>query len=386
MKALIAKLLIMVSVLGLAGALLPKPVTHMYTAGAGSDCEVQPAGNIITPENAERINLLRPLYQQAAAPLGMRWYLLPPLHFRENALRRDNPSNGQGIFQLYSYVGATGKNFTPSDAPVSNEEFVRQAGLALNVLNQKARLASPDGLANASNATVAWSYFGYNGLHPGYFRQARTLGSRWAFQGSPDVYNLFDAEHTGSMKIVQADNGAVTNQVDERPGAFTIYLELLRQCAANGFKTETIAKPFRGEFVPRLPSEGEKTFPWYTLLLALSLPVLVVTSQKANKRRFTAWLWAIAAVIAPTVVHLDDAANRGWSFSPPTVAVIVAGILFMGLIWAVRSTPSLKSFIRSASKWVSKSQEYMVITVLLVVAMQLTYYLTTGLEKFLLTG
>jgi hypothetical protein len=355
-KALI-KLAVLVLMLELVGA------SPAFAQDAVSQpvCNVQPAGNIITPFMADRINGLSHLYKEAAAAKNVSWLLLPPLHYREFALRRDNPANGQGIYQLYSLTEETGIRFKPSPGViVADPEFVRQSKLALDHLILKA----PRGKLR-SESDVAWAYFGYNGRAPAYYRQARRLGYQHAFEGSPYVYNLFDAEHTGKLFVIKHDGGRLTDELDNRPGAFTIYYELLRQCQPDRVPeakessptTEKVPDkapdPFRGEAVPRLPAEGQLPFPWFAFSGCALGAAVIASFRYVLRFPMVIMTWALASVLAPFLVRFDDLTLQSWPFlSKLTLGRGVTGILAFAvmLLLMVGLLQSLEEFARTRNK------------------------------------
>ena len=46
----------------------------------------------------------RPIYEEAANEHGFPWQVLATLHSMERSLMKDNPGNGQGVYQLYTYT------------------------------------------------------------------------------------------------------------------------------------------------------------------------------------------------------------------------------------------------------------------------------------------
>jgi len=186
-------------------------------------CNVAPAG-VISADMAEGFRNFWPLYTQIAALEGVDPVLIAPIHYREH-FGRDNPKNGQGIFQLYSLVMSGGASFPSTNGdPVSDEDFIHQGRLAVQVLKGKTRehlSVSPDPVL------VKQVYYGYNGRNSLYASQARPGEGPW--DGSPYVMNVPGMRE---LTMMTQDGGGGPRRLDPRPGAFPIYEELVRQCSA----------------------------------------------------------------------------------------------------------------------------------------------------------
>lgn len=194
----------------------------------GAHCDVQPGG-VISPEMAEGFRAFWPLYTQIASAEGVSPMLIAPIHYREH-FGRDNPKNGQGIFQLYSLVMIGGASFPSTNgAPVSDEDFVHQGGLAVQVLKGK---TSEQLTPNPDPTLVKQVYYGYNGRNSLYASQARPGEGPW--DGSPYVMNIPGVRE---LTMMTQDGGGGPRRLDPRPGAFPIYEELVRQCSS----TATVA-------------------------------------------------------------------------------------------------------------------------------------------------
>lgn len=189
-----------------------------------AQCNVQPGG-VITPAMAEGFRSFWPLYTQIASQEGVDNILIAPVHYREH-FARDNPQNGQGIFQLYSLVKSGRDSFPPMNhAPVSDTEFVRQGRLAVQVLESKTRARlSP----KPDPTLVKRVYYGYNGRNRLYASQARPGEGPW--DGSPYVMNIPGERE---LTMMTRDGGGGPQRLDPRPGAYPIYEELARQCLAH---------------------------------------------------------------------------------------------------------------------------------------------------------
>ena len=68
---------------------------------SGTISKLYDGSEIISQADLAKISANRPFYEKAAAPYGFPWQLLATIHYRETSLRRYNPPNGQGVYQLY---------------------------------------------------------------------------------------------------------------------------------------------------------------------------------------------------------------------------------------------------------------------------------------------
>lgn len=157
--------------------------------------------------------------------------MLAAIHYRELNMAVSNPSNGQGIYQLYS----SGQYFAPG--AVSTDEFLRQTRLAADFVQQKAvnsgtrtSIVSPRYLTTYDSDInlIKNTLFSYNGRASAYAQQATTFGyssSAQPFEGSPYVMNKFDCQRK-AMGIITTDGGSTLTGTDTRMGAFTLYARL----------------------------------------------------------------------------------------------------------------------------------------------------------------
>lgn len=175
-----------------------------------------------------------PFYKAAADSVGIPWEILAVIHSMEHGLRRDNPSNGQGAYQLYSYVQANGQ-FLPA-GPISDEEFARQSKIAAEVISAKAR-----GLNLSNGSGVKKLFFLYNGTASAYKNQARALGYTQEEaengEGSPYVMNRFDAKRDPTAGAenwgqIKTDGGGLSYPANSGFGAYVKYLALSGSCTA----------------------------------------------------------------------------------------------------------------------------------------------------------
>lgn len=132
------------------------------------------------------------IYKEAADQYNFPWQVLAVLHSHETSLRRYNPSNGQGVYQLYSYTngGTNANRFTPADS-ISEEEFRRQTLIAAEIVSgMVGDLNDPD--------NVKRLFFQYNGTAQVYIQKALDMGfteeQARNGEGSPYVMNRYDAQ------------------------------------------------------------------------------------------------------------------------------------------------------------------------------------------------
>lgn len=139
----------------------------------------------------EAISANQSIYEEAAEKYNFPWQIMAVLHSHETGLRRYNPGNGQGVYQLYSYTaGGTNENrFEPADS-ISEEEFRRQTIIAAEVVS---------GMVGDLNepANIKKLFFRYNGVADVYIQKAIAMGFSEEEanngEGSAYVMNRYDA-------------------------------------------------------------------------------------------------------------------------------------------------------------------------------------------------
>lgn len=139
----------------------------------------------------QAIEANRAIYEEAANKYNIPWAVLAVLHSLETGLQRYNPSNGQGVYQLYSYTGGGGNanRFAPA-SEISEAEFREQTMLAAEIVSGMAGdLNNPD--------NVKRLFFQYNGLAGQYIQKALAMGFTEEEanngEGSAYVMNRYDA-------------------------------------------------------------------------------------------------------------------------------------------------------------------------------------------------
>ncbi len=182
----------------------------------------------------EQIQLNRSIYEQAAQEQDIPWQMIAVIHARETGLKRENPSNGQGVYQFAN--GAGGPYPT---GPVSEEEFLRQtkfmAERLKNDYSQRTPIESNRLFsANPAPDAIKDTFFSYNGRAQVYAQQAAQLGydpQTQPFEGSPYVMNKADTQRDPAFNKttwgqVKRDGGPIEYPANDDYGAFVMYAAL----------------------------------------------------------------------------------------------------------------------------------------------------------------
>lgn len=166
------------------------------------------AGDTVwSEEQLSAIRANRSIYEKAEQQYGVPWQAIAVVHSLETGLARTNPSNGQGVYQLYSYTGG-GKNaeaFLPAGA-VTEAEFERQTLIAASEMKATIEAA---GLKVDSDEGVKALLFQYNGKASQYKEKALAMGFSEAEaeigEGSPYVMNRYDAKRDPNSSQMNAN-------------------------------------------------------------------------------------------------------------------------------------------------------------------------------------
>lgn len=185
---------------------------------------------ILSASALSMISENRKVYETSANKYNIPWQVLAVMHYRETGLKKYNPANGQGVYQLYSYTGGGSNSnaFLPA-GNISDEEFQRQTDIAAKLTRDK----YASGLNLNTDDGVKTLFFRYNGVAQSYIAQARSLGYSEAEanrgEGSPYVMNLADEKRDSSVnsdwKQIRTDGGPMVS-ANQQPGAFLIYSAL----------------------------------------------------------------------------------------------------------------------------------------------------------------
>lgn len=233
-KVATVALVIVVAISSFTGALF-------FTAQQSNNALATDCGSVFDPLPAwvvQRVNDNKNVYQQVSNETGVPWELLAAIHYREFNLRRDvNPSNGQGIYQMYSIYNTDATyRALATTSTVSDDNFLNQTRYAANFIQSKAEnttrtpIVTPRKLV--SNETdlnlIKSTLFSYNGRATSYATQAEQYGynkTNQPFEGSPYVMNLFDCQRS-AMGIITVDGSSSLDGIDTRLGAFTLLTRL----------------------------------------------------------------------------------------------------------------------------------------------------------------
>ena len=229
-----------------------------FYRGGGDDCTVADGGNqnyagapVWSDTELAAISENQAIYQEAADQYGFPWQVMAVLHYMETGLRRYNPGNGQGVYQLYSYTGG-GSNenrFEPASS-ISEDEFRRQTMIAAKYVS------SLVGDLSDSNH-VKRLFFKYNGASSKYIEKALAMGfSREEAEngeGSPNVMNGYDARRDPSSSEMDSnwagryvkDGVYDASSTSTRFGAYVKYAALY----GNEYCEETTASGGDGNIV-----------------------------------------------------------------------------------------------------------------------------------------
>ena len=213
--------------------------TSVSSTGPATDPEVvvtadfkNYAGDeILSQAERDKIAANRPVYEEAARENNMPWQILAVLHYREHSLNVSNPSNGQGIYQLYSYTsGGTNSNAFKPAGPVTTEEFLRQTKIAAKLVKEQ---YGRELTANPDSRMVKKMFYRYNGeayqqqaLDMGFTPEQASIG-----EGSPYVMSRADAKRDStkggmSWYMYVGDHQSTTGHNERNFGAYVVYLAL----------------------------------------------------------------------------------------------------------------------------------------------------------------
>ncbi len=188
---------------------------------------------ILSSSQLQQIAANQSFYESAATKVNIPWEMIAVIHKNESNLGRDNPGNGQGIYQ---FVNMNGGPYPTG--PVTDEEFQRQTDLAAEFIKGKVPAGKTLTADNPDIATVKDTFFGYNGRAGVYADQAAALGfnrDSQPFEGSPYVMNKIDArrdpavEPTKSNRTwgqIKTDGGSISYPANDFYGAFTAFAAL----------------------------------------------------------------------------------------------------------------------------------------------------------------
>lgn len=207
------------------------------TSGLNGNYTNYAGDQVLTDSQITLLQSNIPIYEQAiqntgAGQHGINWQFMATLHYQETGLNRYNPDNGQGVYQMYTYVNETGNTFPPADE-ISEEEFLRQSELVITeelipmITSNDLNLSNPDDIKRF--------FFSFNGRAQQYIDKALAMGFSQEEanngEGSPYVMNKYDAARDPDSPDMDpnwpgryvADGVYDPNSVGANYGAFTIY-------------------------------------------------------------------------------------------------------------------------------------------------------------------
>lgn len=192
---------------------------------------------IWTEDELAKVEQFKPFYVIAADEADIPWQMIATIHRNESAQGKENPSNGQGIYQFYA-----GNGGPYPTGPVDDEEFQRQTTFAANFIQDKSQAnhsanAGPITKSGTADNVIKDTFYSYNG-RGGYDSQAVALGfteEGQGFEGSPYVMNRADLKRdptveptksNGTWGQVKLDNGPIEYPANSHWGTWVQYAAL----------------------------------------------------------------------------------------------------------------------------------------------------------------
>lgn len=202
-------------------------------SGNGSNTDYK-GSQILNSAQLAAVKQNQSIYQQAAQQAGIPWQLLAAIHYRETGLKRYNPGNGDGAYQIV-------KNTYPPSDTLTDAQFLQESIDAANFIKASTSTLS----ATASDTTVKQAMFAYNGQAAVYVAQAKNLGfsADQGYEGSPYVMNIADAKRDPTVEPtksnntwgqIKTDGGSLSYPADSAYGAFVVYQSLAGTCDSSG--------------------------------------------------------------------------------------------------------------------------------------------------------
>ncbi|HEY0965059.1 MAG TPA: endonuclease/exonuclease/phosphatase family protein [Candidatus Saccharimonadales bacterium] len=193
---------------------------------------------ILTDANLKAIKENQRFYEAGAAEAKIPWQMIAVMHLRETGLRRYNPDNGDGPYQILT------TNYPPSNT-ISDEIFMKQTKEAALFL--KGKTSNQDGLKSGDTGAVKDAFFGYNGRASAYAEQAKKLGFNEPYEGSPYVMNIADAirdpeaAKPGTWGQIKRDHGGIEYPANADYGAFVVFGALAGIASGDSCQTSSSA-------------------------------------------------------------------------------------------------------------------------------------------------
>ena len=204
------------------------------TSGSGTNKNYAGA-KVFSDDDFKKINEYKSVYEAAANKYGFKWQIMAVIHSQEHELQISNPSNGQGIYQLYTYTdgGKNEKAFKSTGGKdVSMDEFAKQTDLAASIVADMAKSLGADMMTDQGAKEVLYQY---NGKATQYYNKAIAMGfsKEEASQGDGSAYvmNRFDARRDPTSSEMDplwpgyftSDNHYTEGVTHTRMGTFVKY-------------------------------------------------------------------------------------------------------------------------------------------------------------------
>lgn len=230
--------------------------TSSTSCGGGGNNTDYAGRPILTSAQLQAIQENQSIYQQAAEQVGIPWQMIAVIHLRETGLKRYNPSNGQGAYQIVS------GGYAPSNS-LTDQQFLQETIDAAKFIKGK----NPDLTTTADDAAVKQTFFAYNGQAQVYVQQAQKLGfsADQGYEGSPYVMNRADLKRDPTVEPtksnntwgqIKTDGGSLSYPADEAYGAFVVYQSLTGSCnITSNIKGLQDAIPLAREFISEVVSQ-----------------------------------------------------------------------------------------------------------------------------------
>lgn len=192
---------------------------------------------IFSQDELKTIQENQKFYEKSAKKVGIPWQVIAVIHKREAGLRKENPSNGQGVYQFYERAGGP-----YPQGPITDEEFQRQTDLAASFIVRTAGKREAD-LKAGDDKAVKFVFFAYNGQASVYIRQAKALGysdeEAAVGEGSPYVMNKADAKRDPATNPngwgqIKTDGGSIGYPANHDYGAYVMYAALRGKISVGG--------------------------------------------------------------------------------------------------------------------------------------------------------
>ncbi len=195
--------------------------TTSNLGGTGTNKDYK-GGTILSDAQLKAIGKNSPFYESAAKKAGIPWQLIAVIHLRETGLKRYNPDNRNGPYQIL------GTNYAPSTT-ISDDMFQKQTDEAAEFIKGKA--GNKNALKAGNISEVKNTFFGYNGRASVYTKQAQSLGfnANQGYEGSPYVMNIADEPRdpakarNGTWGQIKTDGGSLEYPANSDYGAFVVF-------------------------------------------------------------------------------------------------------------------------------------------------------------------